>query len=375
MTATQLAEEAARIAEAQPPIDVEEVNKELDRIAEIPRQVVSHADVEPWHEPALIPRTDELQVLAQLAVTFAQAGLVPKALQGKPADVLLVLMTGRGLGIDPLVALRECHPIEGKVTVSPKLKLAIVRQRGLGQVWPDPANDAESATWHATRNDDPRVTTYSASYSMDDARTAKLETKDNWKKYPRQMLQWRALGYLLDIAFGEVGTGLYSADELGAMTDDEGHAVIDVGEVAPLAGIEPPAPKPPSTANGVCPDEERAAIKARISALPPPAVQALAERWSKPDPVTGDPTLWPLKVLPNRQVKAAHALVDSVEKQARAGDFGEWVGGAPEAPETPLDGPESAPDPDPGCSVPDCPEPPVTITDDGVAFCGNHAPI
>lgn len=400
MTTTEpdmdMTERAKAIADAQPVIDVEETPPSSTAITRHVPPVPAMAD-----GPGLIPHTDELQVLAQLAVTFAQAGLVPSQLRGKPADVLLVLMTGRGLGIDPLVALRECHPIDGKVTVSPKLKLAIVRQRGLGQVWPDPGNDAVQATWHATRTDDPRATVYSASYSIDDARTAGLAGKDNWKKYPRQMLQWRALGYLLDVAFGEVGTGLYSADELGAVTDDEGHAVIDVTEVSPLAGIEPPnhakakAEREAAEAgNAVAPPDVLDGLRERIRALLPPAVAALAEAWSE---MTGEPTadgeatprLWPLKILPVRQVQAAHDLVDEFYARAETGEFGVWVGHEPDvtgsAPTVPQDAPDADPGPDAtqdpgtvtddeGCTGPGCGDLAVILDDDANPWCQRHAP-
>lgn len=183
-----------------------------------------------------VPQRGELDMLAQLAVTFAGAALVPKPLQGRPADCLLVLMTARDLGLSMTTAFRELHPIDGRVTASPKLRLAIVRQRGLGRVWPDPDNGADRATWHAQRADDP-ATTYSSTYTMADARLAGLTGKDNWKHYPARMLSWRALGYLLDDAFGEVGTGLYSADELGAVTDEDGQPVIDVTATEPLQGM------------------------------------------------------------------------------------------------------------------------------------------
>lgn len=407
MTASELAERAHEVADGA--IDVREVPAEPepghqpDDDRAPAGELVPLADAGVLEERPLIPGHDELTVLAQLAVTFAQAGLVPKPLQQKPADVMLVLMTGRGLGIDPMVALRECHPIDGRVTVSPKLKLAIVRQRGLGRVWPDVDNDSEHARWFAERADDPG-TVYAGSFTMDDAKRAGLTNKDNWKKYPAQMLQWRALGYLIDQAFGEVGTGLYSADELGAVTDDEGHAVIDVTEVAPLPGIEPKEKPPASNANDIAPEDEREAIRERIGRLPPPAVHVLSEAWAKQGP-DGTPTLWPLKVLPNRQVKSAHALIDAIEKRAEKGEWGEWVGhdpagsaplGGTEAPPGEGDGPEGdesgeptpesePPSPEPGpvddpedlvCSAPDgCGEPVVIVSDEGDPWCEQHRPL
>mgnify|MGYP000001591370 CR=1 FL=1 len=102
-------------------------------------------------------------------------------------------------------AMRECHVIEGKVTISPKAKLAMVRQQGLGRIWPDPGNDGESATWYAERDDLPGVR-HSYTFTKAMATAAKLlpgKDKSAWSTYPERMLSWRACGYLLDDVFSE----------------------------------------------------------------------------------------------------------------------------------------------------------------------------
>ena len=45
--------------------------------------------------------------LGPTAVVVASSSLAPEALRGKPQDALLVLMTGRELGIGPMQALRS----------------------------------------------------------------------------------------------------------------------------------------------------------------------------------------------------------------------------------------------------------------------------
>jgi hypothetical protein len=94
----------------------------------------------------LFPGAEEVVAMAAQAKMMAASGLVPNALKGKPADVLLVLMTGRDLGIPPTTAIRECYVIEGNVTVSPQIRLARIRQLGLGRVLPGPANTDLEAT-------------------------------------------------------------------------------------------------------------------------------------------------------------------------------------------------------------------------------------
>lgn len=207
----------------------------------------------------VIPQASEATQIAQLAVTLAAAGACPAAIRGKPNDVFLVLLSARDLGVSLTTAMREFHVIEGKVTLSPKVKLALVRQSGLGKIWPDSDNGPLGATWHAERHDLPGQV-ISSTFTWADAQLAHLVDsrctphehwrgergtgrnsaecfcKTNWKTYPARMLSWRAAGYLLDDVFPEVGTGLYSPDELGAVTDAEGEP-IEVKASEPLPGM------------------------------------------------------------------------------------------------------------------------------------------
>lgn len=323
---------------------------------------------------SLVPVRDELKGLTELAVTLAIAENTPKDLKGRPAAVLAVFLTGRELGIPPMTALRNLHVIDGKVTVNPKVRAAMVRREGLGKLWPHQGprevacpgvgrddhnedctmcagsdrvirlcecgsdngdNNADVCTWHAKRADDPNVI-YSATYTLAMATNAKLTNKDNWKNYPDRMLSWRALGYLLDDAFPEIGTGLYSPDELGAITDEEGEPIIDVNSTEVLtekasrerqerSGQAPPG-RPP--ADPPAAPDTIATFQARIAKI---------KRYEGADIVLGN--LWlghrekgePAEHLPKvenllyRQCKLAAAILDMVEKRINAGEFGEEI--------------------------------------------------
>lgn len=247
-------------------------------VAEQAPEAVEPAEAPPADEPAalpvrpigtppglaeglgIVPDQNEFNRLAQMAVTLAGADAVPAALRGRPNDVFLVLMTGRDLGISLTTALREVHIIEGRPTVSPKLKSALVKSSGLGRVYahqpprrrvdPEtgeervvlcpcgddaPANDAEVATWHAERHDEPGFI-HSSTFTTADAEAAKLAHKSNWQAYAARMLSWRSRGYLLDDVFPEVATGIYSPDEMGAITNADGEP-IEVSAVEAPPGM------------------------------------------------------------------------------------------------------------------------------------------
>lgn len=376
MTDPDLADEATQ------PIDGAEPAITHAEVLDPEPTALARPDVRPSHhgdrliagtDLPVVPATNELDGLAQMAVTLSAAAAVPKAMQNRPNDVFLVLLTARDLGVGLTTALREFHVIEGKVTISPKAKLAMVRQQGLGRIWPDPANDGDGATWYAERADQPGVR-HQSTFTAEMARAANLlpgKDKSAWKTYPERMLSWRACGYLLDDVFGEVGTGLYSPDELGAITDDDGELVIDVvGHAQPLPGTSAPRghqrqqiaePEP------VADQADLDGLQARIEALAvlPDARAALVALWTAPRTDASGaelgPALPPLKHLMAKQVKMADAMIASIEARARKGEWGDW---SPEPAQEPQDRPEA---PDEGQDAPADPEPVAepTVADEG----------
>ena len=302
----------------------------------------------------VVPMDREVAALAQMAVTIAGATTAPKALQGNPNDAFMILLTARDVGVGLTTAVREFHVIDGKVTLSPKVKLAMVKQQGAGKVYPHqpprqvmhdgelvtitcpcgsdkPGNGDTSAMWHAERADEPGIL-HSSEFTMDMAarvsareggKTITLAQKSTWRQYPQRMLSWRALGYLLDDVFPEVGTGLYSPDEMGAVTDEDGVPVLDVvGTASPVRGTRAPAghnaPPPPPAAQ-----MDRDAIAERINELSKyeGARGALVALWTarRED---GSPALPPLDRLLASQVAKATAMVASIEDRVKRGEFG-----------------------------------------------------
>lgn len=279
----------------------------------------------------IVPGYREVRDLAAMAVTLSHADCVPGPLRGKPNSVFMVLLAGRDLGIKLTVALRMLHVIDGQVTVPPKLKLALVRERKLGRVWPDPANNAESATWYAVRHDDPGVT-YTSTVTIEQARsikltsTKKLTDKDNWQNYPDRMLSWRALGYLLDDAFSEVATGLYSPDEIGAITDEEG-VPLEVVDVDPFPGM-----KGASRREEAITAQEAGELLTFIGSLPEAGRDVLRKAWKEKG-------LPPPQYLTASRMGTVNALVEWVDKRARGGEWGPW----PPQPQSDPDDPPAAP--------------------------------
>ena len=354
--------------------------------------------VRPQSEPVELPVTPEVSELTrmvQLAATWQHAKLVPEALREKPADVLLIMYTARSLGIDFATGFRELYVIDGKVSMSQKQKLALVRKSRLASVWPATDNDGESATWYAIRADQPDVT-YSSTFTIEEARkvearergqTITLAEKSTWRQYPARMLSWRALGYLLDDCVPEVGTGIYSPDELGAITDDEGN-VIDVSEVQPLIQSDQDRRRSEraEAKAELAPEDARVALKARIDALPmqvkldtePNKRDGLGNRWK-------DAKMPPVMEMTADLLRRATKMVEGYEAKAKA--LGLELAPAAEIPDDPefdVDGdggeaPESPQDDSVPDGAPEAPAAqeateerpiPADLVEAGKAACG-----
>jgi hypothetical protein len=312
---------------------------------------------------SIVPAQDEIRMLASLANTLCSSALVPVALRDKPADVFLVLLTARDNGVAITTALREFHPIDGKVSMSPKVRHAMANQRAVEMGWriyPEADNDAWQATWVGIKDG----ATYSVTFTWQNGQQAKLVgrecepgnhtdtchkgqpgkgnsttvCKSNWYQWEGRMLSARARGYLLDDAFPEVATGLYSPDELGAITDDEGNPV-DLDSVEVPTGMPQSRRQRQRAQRGTeqedkpLTDDERAGFQARIDHLPAEARDELVKVWTKPkhdenNNVVGH-YLPPLGRCHQSHLRKMEAVLASVEQRAKRGTWGDWQPLAP----------------------------------------------
>ncbi len=159
------------------------------------------------HTGVALRSTDDALSLASLLV---KAGLTPKHIKN-PADAVMIMLAGAELGLGPMASLRGMHCIEGKVTLSSEMMLSIVASHGVKFAWRK--SDATCATIELRRDGwEPHV----VSFTIEEARAAKLTGKDNWQRYPAAMLRARAASsacraYCPDLL---AGGGLYTPDEL-----------------------------------------------------------------------------------------------------------------------------------------------------------------
>jgi len=186
----------------------------------------------------------------QFSEHLASSSMVPKAYQGKPADILVCVQWGYEIGLAPMQALQNIAVINGKPSVYGDAALALVQAsplcEGIDEHIENEGTPNPSAVCIARRKGRMPVI---ARFSVEDAKRAGLWGKAGpWQAYPKRMLQMRARGFALRDAFPDVLKGLITSEEAQDYPADEPRKMRDITPTKPanpLDAIAPPAPPPP----------------------------------------------------------------------------------------------------------------------------------
>lgn len=152
----------------------------------------------------------------RLAGNLSLSNLLPVGLRGKQNDVFVTLLYGQELGLQPMQAIQSIYVVNGRPTISAQLWVALARGKGhkVRKIDEGP----EHCTVEVVRSDDPdapvRVT-----YTLEQARAAKLTSKDVWTGHRAAMLWARASSTACRQACPEVAMGF--GDEYDLAPDPE----------------------------------------------------------------------------------------------------------------------------------------------------------
>ena len=135
------------------------------------------------------------------------------------AQVVVKLMAGRELGIQPVAAMMGVNVIQGRVSLSAQLMLACAKRAGYS--WEKHEADGWCALdwYNSTGKNIGR-----SKFTIEDAKAAGLvKPGSNWTKYPKQMLFWRAaaIGVREFCPDSVSGMVIHTPEELGQDIDPE----------------------------------------------------------------------------------------------------------------------------------------------------------
>lgn len=201
--------------------------------------------------------------------------MLPKEYRDKPANALIAINIGNAMGLSPAESLYRIDVINGKPSASAELIAQNVRKAGHKlRVISDPVT--MTATAQIIRKDDPDFV-WERTRDMDWARSMGLANKDQWKKQPLTMLEWRAISAVARVACSEALYGVaYETGELEDMGEQrnsgrEQRTPRPVDTPAPPAAAEPGTPPPAPPAQEAAPPAPPTPNDAPTPPPPPPA--------------------------------------------------------------------------------------------------------
>ena len=174
----------------------------------------------------------DMEALWKTAAHISRSSFAPEEFRGKQDEVYAALLTGLELGLGPMASMRHISVIDGKPALSAAMQLALLRRAG---------HRIEVAEQTPTRcaivGTGPSGDRLEISYTIKEAKHAGLAGKNNWTKYPADMLWARCVSRYARRADAGATLGIYSPADWDAR---------DTVTLAPeeYAAVVTPAPGP-----------------------------------------------------------------------------------------------------------------------------------
>jgi hypothetical protein len=202
----------------------------------------------------------------ELAEIIANTEFVPKGLRGNQPAILAAILYGHEVGLEPMQSLAKVAVIDGRPSLAAEAQRALILAAG-HEMWVEETS-VTRATVAGRRRDSKQ--TQRVTWTLDDAKRARIAGKQNWQSYPRQMLVARASAELARNIFADVIGGMAASEELED-ADPDGSA--------PEPGPGPDAEAKTTTRR------RRRPTAAAARETPPPAAPT-----TEPPPPEQDPT-------------------------------------------------------------------------------------
>lgn len=130
------------------------------------------------------------------------------------SQLAMVLLAGYEAGMTPMESINSYYIVNGKVTIWGSAVLIQLRRAGYKVKWLK--SDDKIAEVEISKGDEK----HTEAYTIEEAVKSKLTGKDNWQKFPKEMLRHKAIGRGVRFFCPEVLGGFYLKEEI----EDEAQA-------------------------------------------------------------------------------------------------------------------------------------------------------
>ena len=123
-------------------------------------------------------------------------------------EAMALMFIAQGEGYHPAIAAKEYHIIQGRPSLKADAMLARFQAAGGKVQWNEITDSVVSGTFSHAQGGSVKI-----EWDTARAKKAGLDGKDNWKKYPRQMLRSRVISEGVRTVFPGVTSGVYTPEE------------------------------------------------------------------------------------------------------------------------------------------------------------------
>jgi hypothetical protein len=183
-----------------------------------------------------------VEEMIKWAETIIESGLLPRSIVD-PSQVITIVSHGKELGLSPHVALNNIHVIQGRPTVSSAMLGALLKKHGVEwivtkdyeKLEDDKHNVIDRITefkffWKSKVTGTILEAKHSVSWSQ--LTVAGYTSKENYTKYPKEMMRARCLSSSVRALFPEVLMGLYTDLEINDIAPQSADVTVtEEGEV------------------------------------------------------------------------------------------------------------------------------------------------
>lgn len=185
-----------------------------------------------------------MRELKELAGIMLESGAFPDVKTA--AQAMIKVIAGNELGFSPIVSMTGIHFFQGKVSLGANLIASLIKDSGKYEYKiTEHTSDACSVVFYQNINSEIKQLGVPVRYTFADAQKAGLTGKDNWKKYPLDMLfaaciRQGARRYCADILRGvtpETETGAEQEVDRTAFQETAAAPAADANPVQVESGI------------------------------------------------------------------------------------------------------------------------------------------
>ena len=136
-------------------------------------------------------------------------------------EAVALMLIAQAEGNHPAMAAQEYNVIMGRPALKADAMMARFQKAGGIVEWEEMTDDVVSAYFSHPKSCPKPV---KVDWTMERAKQARLTGKDNWSKYPRQMLKARVISEGVRMTYPGVAVGLYTPEEVMQFDDDKEQA-------------------------------------------------------------------------------------------------------------------------------------------------------